>query len=948
MMETKRYKLIACGVFETEFAHLAADFPAKLPAHVELETVWLEQGLHRTPERLQALITDILRETDERDEPLDAVLLAYGICSCGTIGLSSERHRIVIPRAHDCITLFLGSKERYLDEFSRTPGTYWFTPGFLGGGVQPGVSGKYSGIFQEYEEAYETYAARFGSEDLARYIVESQEQGWIGRYTRGAYVESGLPGGEAVRGKAASYCSARDWQFDEVPGDLSLLVDLIAGNWDDERFLVVEPGEVIALGGVEDVVMVSGANKDDTSVPAEETSTSWVFDGAYRECPDGACSDGSGDAFTPTVDVTVGIDAGGTFTDAAVVSLADGCVLADAKAPTTHHDLSIGIGQALGRLPADMVARASRLSVSTTLATNTIVEGTGPPVGILLIGYDSHAESAIRLAQGDIKHVVDGCHDVYGVELIPLDETDIVETVDRWCSAGIGAVALSSYLAPRNPDHELRARHIIEEQCKIPVICGHELTTDLDSIRRAHTTILNARLIPVVTRLIDSVQCVVRAVGFSGDVRFVTTDGTLMNATEARAHPVRLVMSGPAASVAGARFLATLDSCVVVDMGGTTTDIAVVENGAARRSGRGAVVGGYATSVEAVDMRTIGLGGDSAIMWERGNLSVGPRRILPLCVTAVDYPEIMENLEGLRDYDGHGYSLVQPGIHYMKARSSHHGIDLTDRERLILDALADRPLPLTVLAERVGCRYCSLLGIERLERQGVVMRCGLTPTDLLAAEDRCPVGDPLAARLALDLYAARAEMTVEIFTQRAWREIHRIASSAVITEVVGDDIDGGSFPQCRYCNALLDGDSMLEVACSLKYPLVAVGAPTAAVMRDVGRYLRADVRAPQWGHVAGAVGAAVGSGGCALDMAVVPDGGGKYILCTPSGRESFRSLFIARHRGLEVAKDYAREYAARMGYDRFGLDVSIKDRRAPTAWESEVYIDTAILAVMRF
>lgn len=187
----KRYKLIVCGVFKKEIDSLRP----RIPDTVRLEEVWLEQGLHREPDRLNVLIKREIAAAEEADEPLDAILLGYGICSHGTIGVSSTKYRIVMPRAHDCITLFLGSKERYLEEFSRAPGTYWFTPGFIGGGMQPGMSEKYAGVYHQYEEKYEEYRQRFGGDEPARFIIEHQEQAWIRNYSRGAYVAGGLPGG---------------------------------------------------------------------------------------------------------------------------------------------------------------------------------------------------------------------------------------------------------------------------------------------------------------------------------------------------------------------------------------------------------------------------------------------------------------------------------------------------------------------------------------------------------------------------------------------------------------------------------------------------------------------------------------------------------------------------------------------------------------------------------
>jgi hypothetical protein len=254
----KRYRLIVCGVFAKEIASLRS----RIPETVALDEVWLELGLHRDPAHLNRLLREAVAAAENGNTPLDAILLGYGLCSRGTEGISSGRFRIVIPRAHDCITLFLGSKERYLAEFNRTPGTYWFSPGYLESGGEPGMSEKYPGIHREYEARYEEYLARFG-EDEARYIIERQEQAWIRNYTRGAYVGGALAN-DRLREKARRFCESRDWAFEEVAGDQGLLLDLISGNWDESRFLVLEPGEVLTAGGEEEVVRAGNADGSDS------------------------------------------------------------------------------------------------------------------------------------------------------------------------------------------------------------------------------------------------------------------------------------------------------------------------------------------------------------------------------------------------------------------------------------------------------------------------------------------------------------------------------------------------------------------------------------------------------------------------------------------------------------------------------------------------------------
>jgi len=935
---TKEFKLIACGVLRGEIEAVRK----QIPPNIRITEVWLEQGLHRNPGRLNELITAEIAAAESENRRYDAILIGYGICSKGTVGISSTRYPVVVPRAHDCITLFLGSKERYLDEFSKAPGTYWFTPGFIGGSVQPGMSEKYAGVYQEFEEKYEEYLAKFGNEELAGYVLERREQAWIKNYTRGVYVESGLPGCEALREKARAFCESRGWIFEVMRGDLGLLRDLLAGEWDPGRFLVLEPGERLVMGGVDEIIAARG--KDEERRPAgEDYRKRYVFDGEYREVGPGDAVSLNGD-----IDVVVGIDAGGTFTDAVVVSLLKRKVLAAGKSPTTHHDLSIGVRNALEKLPEDLLRRAARIAISSTLATNSIVEGKGARTGLILIGYDESTSGMVVVGNGDVKAVVRGRHDVYGEETVPFDEEDLLRAAGSMIGRGIEAIAVSSYMATRNPGHEIRAKKILEENFPLPVVAGHELTDDIDSVRRAHTALLNARLLPVIKMLISSIVRVVRELGLTAGIRLVTTEGTLMNPSEALEKPVRLILSGPAASVEGVRFLTDMDSCLLVDMGGTTSDIAMIEGGSARRTGRGSVVGKYRTSIHATDIRTIGLGGDSGISWERGKVKVGPQRLVPISVLAAEHGRVLENLASLKGYDASDYGLVQPGVHFLLVRMPENDSFFGERERAVIELLSHGPLSVVELAERLAYPYLSLLGTHRLEELGLVRRSGLTPTDLMVAGKELNLGDARAASLMLELYSERSGLPVPDFVKAAWNEIHRIVSCAVVTEILAGGDNEKSFPGCDFCESLFSGNAPLEVSYALKHPLVGIGAPSRVMLQGIDAFLSARAVFPEYAEVANAVGAAAGAGGMHLDMTILTDEKGRFYLFSPEGKHIFRDLDAAKEEAVRISKEYALDYAKRVNYERFGLDIHVRDRTAPSAFDGELYIDTTVVARMRY
>lgn len=223
-----RYHLIACQVLWRELCYhssLASNF---------YTFDFLEQGLHNTPELLRERLQKAVDEWN--GQACDAVLLGYGLCSNGLAGIRAGKHRLVVPRAHDCITFFLGSKERYREYFDSHPGTYWYTPGWIECSVQPGKE-RYDLLMRQYLEKY--------GEDNAQYLME-MEQGWLREYNNAAYVDLGF-GDNARHKEYTRECATwLGWKSDELSGDARLVVDFLAGHWDSERFLVVEPGQEIA------------------------------------------------------------------------------------------------------------------------------------------------------------------------------------------------------------------------------------------------------------------------------------------------------------------------------------------------------------------------------------------------------------------------------------------------------------------------------------------------------------------------------------------------------------------------------------------------------------------------------------------------------------------------------------------------------------------------------
>lgn len=219
--------VIYCAVLEEE----VRAFAASAPDIVRMEK--LPQGLHNTPallrSRLQALIDRIELESPE----VEAIVAVYGLCSRGTEGVKTARCRLVLPKAHDCITILLGSRQKYLDYLRRHPGTYWYSPGWIRHHLPPGET-RYKTLLQHYIERY--------GEDNAEYLMD-QEQHWFRTYDRAAYVDLGVT--ETSQDEALTRTCAHwlNWDFDRQHGDPALLKTLLTGPWEEDRYLVLQPGE---------------------------------------------------------------------------------------------------------------------------------------------------------------------------------------------------------------------------------------------------------------------------------------------------------------------------------------------------------------------------------------------------------------------------------------------------------------------------------------------------------------------------------------------------------------------------------------------------------------------------------------------------------------------------------------------------------------------------------
>lgn len=223
---SKRLHIVACHVLWREFCTVAAS--SKNTFTFDL----LEQGLHNSPDDLRTAVQSAV----DRAPPCDAVLLGYGLCSMGIVGVAARAVPLVCVRAHDCITFLLGSKERYQTYFDAHPGTYWYSPGWIDDTPMPGK--------ERFDAIAAAYAEKYGAEN-AGYLMEV-EQGWMKKYSNAAYVDIGLADGAPYKEFTKTSASYLGWGFDDIAGDAGLIRRFVNGDWGDDAFLIVLPGERIA------------------------------------------------------------------------------------------------------------------------------------------------------------------------------------------------------------------------------------------------------------------------------------------------------------------------------------------------------------------------------------------------------------------------------------------------------------------------------------------------------------------------------------------------------------------------------------------------------------------------------------------------------------------------------------------------------------------------------
>ncbi len=615
----------------------------------------------------------------------------------------------------------------------------------------------------------------------------------------------------------------------------------------------------------------------------------------------------------------LGIDAGGTYTDSVLIRKSDGKIVCSNKALTTYPDPLEGIKKSVDGLDPEKLRLVSTVSVSTTLATNTILEKTGYPVGLILIGdYDIPVDSEL-----ENYIMVQGGHDSNGEEVAALDllavEKFVLEIKDR-----VSAFAVSSYFSVRNPEHELHVKTLIQELTGLPVVCGHELAQSLGAYERGVTAYLNAQLLPVAEGFLKTVVSEIENRGLNPRIAMLRCDGSVVNMHEAMKRPIESVFSGPAASLLGASYLSGHETCTVIDVGGTSTDVSLIHKGLPHLSETGAIVGGWQTKVRALRMETSAMGGDSHIWVQSGNINIGLRRVIPLCRAAVLYPDFMSTLKKRWIPDR---IKLDEHIQATKffVRTEQKPVNLSREEGELLALIRNEPLSLKdVYWDR------NILPSKRvmdsLIQKRLVQVIGFTPTDALHVLGEYNEWNPEASEIGATLLANfmgidRYEFCLKVkqlFARNMARDLIAFLMEGVDRAEVKKMLEGNFFARLK-----------------VDIPVVLLGGPVRAYVDELKKLIDAEVFVPEYSDVGNAAGALAGKGTKRIEITVrTLYSESKYDLktkgvfvYTPVGRRHF----VVRSEALEFAEEFGRklvlDYMAESGLfpDQVTVNVEKKD-----------------------
>ncbi|MBN2079933.1 MAG: hydantoinase/oxoprolinase family protein [Spirochaetes bacterium] len=358
-------------------------------------------------------------------------------------------------------------------------------------------------------------------------------------------------------------------------------------------------------------------------------------------------------------DLYLGCDVGGTHTDAVLIG--GGKIVARHKAVTNHEDLLSSVRSAVREVAAGAdVKRIRRVNLSTTLSTNAIVQDTIDPVCVIVSAGPGIDPESHRI--GTEYHVIGGSIDHRGKEIAPLDAKALARIAAGTAGGKIRAFAAVTKFSTRNPDHEKMIASKVEKGAEC-ITLGHRLSGQLSFPRRIVTSYYNSAVWRLYNGFCDAIEKNLSELGIEGEINVLKADGGTIPFALSRYLPVESILSGPAASVMGVAALCDMKGdAVMLDIGGTTTDIALFADGVPLIEKDGISLRSHPTLVRALATRSIGIGGDSVIRVAGGGVTVGPERKGPPVAAGGREPALMDAFNYLKITDFMDTGASRKGI----------------------------------------------------------------------------------------------------------------------------------------------------------------------------------------------------------------------------------------------------------------------------------------------
>jgi len=533
----------------------------------------------------------------------------------------------------------------------------------------------------------------------------------------------------------------------------------------------------------------------------------------------------------------IGIDTGGTYTDAVLLDPTTNQVVAKTKKPTTHFDLSVSTGEAMADLlhisdtPPQQIAK---VVLSSTLATNSVVENKGARVAVIVIGYVKHFSLPVKAVV-----FVKGGHTILGEEEEPLELEYLVEVI-QGLQKEVDAYGVCSAMSIKNPAHEMVAEKAIGMIDPKPVFCSHKISDLAGMEERAATAGLHAKLMPIMEEFTQGISLAMEKLQLACPVVVIGGNGEPIDGTKATREAGLTVASGPACTASFGAAHSTAEQSLVIDVGGTTTDIAMIENGQPLMSKEGCQIGRWKTHVEAIDMHTGGIGGDShAYIDDKGILTLGPARVTPLA-TSQSLPPLSSWLGS----EGNSKLIcLYPGCADKLTKS--------DVATLLKEAGQITP---AIIREKTGLSGIPLdKELEQLTRQQLIFECGFTPTDALHVLGTINIGNRDIAVEGARILGRVAGMDAEEFAQFVLDTTREKIENLIIDHVVkhywGNSLT--SFISTR------NNHPVLGVDFRIKTPLIGIGAAAPFLLPEVAKNLKTTIFFPDNCEVGNAIGAAM-------------------------------------------------------------------------------------------